>query len=209
MSNGLFIVFEGIDGSGKSENCERAAAYLSEKTRKSVFLTREPSDGTAGKKIRRMLKTDHDPAANAEKYLQLYAKDRKDHLKREIVPALKRGETVVCDRYKLSTMAFQQVQGIAPEKIEKMHRGMPAPDLTIVLDLPAEKALERTERRGKKSEKFEKLEFMKAVRQNYLRLARKFAKENVVVVDAAGSRRAVFGRVGKQLDKLLASRKTA
>ena len=131
-------MFEGIDGSGKSDNSAAAAAYLATQTKKSVLLTREPSDGAVGRKIRKMLQADGDPAANAEKYLELYVEDRRDHLKREILPALKRGEIVVCDRYMFSTMAFQQVQGIPLEKIEKMHRGMPVPDLTVVLDVPAE-----------------------------------------------------------------------
>lgn len=205
MAKGFFIVFEGIDGSGKTYATAHAAKFLFSKTHRDVVLTREPSFGKVGLKIRKMLANDHDPAAGAEKYLKLYVEDRKDHLKTTIAPALKAGKIVVCDRYFMSTKAFQQVQGITLGKIEKLHREMPVPDLTVLLDATPEIALERTEKRGNGNEKFEKLGFLKKVRQNYLGLARK-AGAKAVVIDADQSLQKMLQQVEKTLGHFTASK---
>ncbi len=180
---GSFFVVEGIDGSGKGTVCKQLSQEL-EKRGRTVLLTAEPSNSVYGKRLRAMLSHDSDPKANAEDYLRLFVADRKEHLKYEILPAIERGELVVCDRYKHSTIAFQSAQGIPAKRIIQLHEGLLSPDLTIILDLPPETAIARMSAREKK-EKFEKLEFMRTLRENYLALPKLLSGEKIAVVDAS------------------------
>ncbi|MBI5229299.1 dTMP kinase [Candidatus Micrarchaeota archaeon] len=199
--DGRFIVFEGMDGCGKGENTKRLASFLFDRSKEYDFIvvTHEPTYGKHGVQIRKLLKSETDPYRSADKLLELYVKDRIEHLKEVITPSLKEGAMVICDRYKYSTLAFQQTQGIPLEKIIKMHDGMPVPDVVFILDIPPEGALERLRERTA-VEKFEKLEFMKKLRENYLKLVDQLPKEKIVVINASKSRESVFESIVKKLD---------
>lgn len=194
---GKFIVLEGIDGSGKGEQIKRLQNFLFELDKRNVVLTtREPTYGKYGMLIRKHLKEDKDPRENAKLMLELYSKDRKDHLDTLVLPVLSRqsGEIkhfVLCDRYYHSTYAFQRAQGNSFEEIHKMQEDFRKPDITIIIDVEAETAMARINKGRNGSEKFEKLEFMKILRQNYLDL-KNLLDENIIIIDGSKSKEEVF-----------------
>lgn len=133
-----FIVFEGIDGSGKTTQAKKLADYLASRGAR-VLLTAEPSDGPVGAHIR-SLKTRPAPEAEA----RLFTEDRRDHLSRTILPALAQGVTVICDRYVYSSAAYQGARGIDPESIlaENSAFALPA-DVTFLIEIDVDAALAR------------------------------------------------------------------
>jgi len=196
----LFIVFDGLDGSGKGEMIKRLEKYLVGKGSK-VFVTREPTDGEYGKEIKKILREETDPKAGAEKCLTWFVEDRREHLAKEIEPALKEG-VVICDRYYYSTIAFQHTQGIDIEKVVYENINFRTPDLVFILDLPASVALERVHKRGEDKEKFEELEFMKELRENFLKLKDEL-DDPIKVIDASKSILDVFEQIKKEVDKVI------
>ncbi|MBU0614833.1 MAG: dTMP kinase [Nanoarchaeota archaeon] len=192
-----FIVFDGLDGSGKGEMIRRLEAYLKDKGNK-VLVTREPTNGRFGKKAQEILKTEKDPKASAEKCLELFTKDREEHLTEiEDYPGI-----VICDRYYYSTIAFQHTQGLALERVIAANIEFKTPDITFILDLPPEIALKRISKRGAAKEKFEKLEFMKELRKNFLRLKDEL-EDNIVIIDASKTKEEVFEQINKEIDKII------
>jgi len=196
----LFIVFDGLDGSGKGEMIKRLEKYLTSKNFK-ILVTREPTDGDYGKEIKRVLREEKDPLVSAEKCLVFFVKDREDHLANEIEPFLKEG-TVICDRYYYSTLAFQHTQGIDMEKVVFQNMNFRTPDITFILDLPVDVALERIDKRGEAKEKFEQLEFMKELRQNFLKL-KDTLDDNIKVIDASKSKDEVFEQIKVEIDGVI------
>ena len=196
----IFIVIEGIDGCGKGEQIKRLQNYFFEKDKRNIVLTtREPTYGNYGMRIRQILRDDKDPLHNAELMLELYTKDRKEHLDTLILPFLARktGEInhiLLCDRYYHSTYAFQQTQGIPFEKIHDMEKDFKKPNITFILDVSPETALSRISSDRNGSEKFEKIEFMQDLRDNYLKLKEQL-KEKIYIVDASKSREDVFNNI--------------
>src|SRR3989338_7726252 len=199
----LFIVLDGLDGSGKGEMIKRLEEYLSKKKNLKILVTKEPTDGIYGKSIREILRNEKDPKAGAEKCLTLFVKDREEHLEKEIEPFLKEDDhIVICDRYYYSTMAFQHTQGIDMEKIIIDNMPFRAPDITFILDLPSETALERIKKRGNRKEKFEQLGFMKKLRKNFLKLTKEL-EDNIKIIDASKSKEEVFEAIKSEIKKLL------
>lgn len=218
MKRGKLIVLEGIDGSGTTTQVEKLAKYLVEEKGCLVWQTFEPTDSRLGKEIKRRLQEDKaagiEPAEKGEWYTEMYVKDRKEHVK-EIEKCLARGEWVVCDRYKYSTLAYQRAQGQELGELIKKHEGMLVPDLVVLLDLPAEEALERREgEEGVRPELFAKLEFLEKVRRNYLALKERLGKprhtrytragggEKIVVIDGSGSVEEVYKAVVREVERL-------
>ncbi len=202
-----FIVFEGIDGCGKGTQILKAIDLL--KDHKTLFVTKEPSTLETGKLIKRLLKEDQDPKSNAEKYVNLYRKDRKEHNK-IILKQLNQRHAVICDRYYYSTIAYQQAQGYNIKKILKQSKKFLVPDLTIVIDIPVKTAMERLKARGKKEEKFEKQKFLEELREIYLKMPyygkilnkNSDKKENIVIVDGNHKPEKVFEQIKEELKKL-------
>ena len=173
---GLFIAFEGIDGCGKSTQVWKTAKYLADKSKYNhVVVTREPYKN---QDIRKILQSEDDPYSQAMNLAELYIEDRKRHAEEILNPNLEKGCIVISDRYILSTFAYQQAQGISMDKLVKMHNTgslLPFPDITFVVDVPAEVAIERMKKdMGRNVEqKFEKnAEFISKIRNNYIELAR-------------------------------------
>lgn len=205
MAKGIFIVLDGMDGSGKSEMVKRLHNYLFSKNKKHrILTTREPTNGKYGKDIRKILALEEDPNINAENLLELFLKDREDHLKNTIIPFLKKSNEhevniVICDRYYYSTIAFQATQGLAMGMLIGKNKGFLKPDVALILDVEPDTALERISHR--KREKFEKLEFMKKLRKKFLELPG-FLKDNIKIIDAAKDADEVFESIKKEADKL-------
>ncbi len=194
VEKGRFIVFEGIDGCGKSTQARLAAEWL--KTR--CFLTREPSDLETGKIIREALKREN---LSEEQWAGLFSRDRQEHLAKEVIPALEQGRIVVCDRYYHSTMAYQ----LKKEEWADYAGGFLKPDLAMIFDLPVESALKRLEERyaGKEKYKvFEKRDFLENVREKFL-LMPKYLNERIVIIGALRAESEIFQDVKKGVERLL------
>ncbi|MEK6949973.1 MAG: dTMP kinase [Nanoarchaeota archaeon] len=203
MSKGIFIVLDGMDGSGKSEMVNLLGRYISSNDKNcNVLATREPSEGVYGKEIRDILAQEEDPKINGKRLLELFIKDREDHLKKEVVPFLNKTDKVknivICDRYYYSTIAFQATQGLDIKMLIEVNKGFLKPDLALILNIKPEIALERIKTR--KKEKFEKLEFMKKLRKRFLEMP-KLLNDNIKVIDASKSKEEVFEDIRQEVEK--------
>ena len=201
MGNGLFVVVEGIDGSGKSEIIKMLHNYLFSKNKKYRLLTtREPTNGKYGNQI-----NEKDPQSSSKKLMELFVKDREEHLNNTIEPFLKNSNEnelniVLCDRYYYSTIAFQGAQGLDINELIGKNKDFRKPDIAFILDANPKVALKRIEYREK--EKFEKLEFMKKIRDNFLKLP-KMLQDNVIIINSNKSLGEVFDDIKKDVDKML------
>lgn len=205
-SQGKFIVLDGMDGSGKTTQMMNLVKYIFKKDKKNhIVLTREPYASDFGLEIRRLLAESTDPMKNGEKMAELFVGDRKVHIEKIISPSLAKGMHVLSDRFKYSTLAYQQTQGISLQKLIEMHKGLLAPDLALIFDIPAEIAIQRMSKdaiRGK-TEVFEKLDFQEKLRRNYTELKNQLPNENIVIIDASKSINEVFEQIRKEVDKIL------
>jgi dTMP kinase len=148
MPRGFLVALEGVDGSGKTTQAELLAASL-EKDGRKVVLTREPSNGPAGQKLRAYLAGPSRHWSPAEE-LQLFMEDRREHVDQVIKPALKQGKVVITDRYYYSSVAYQGSLGLDPNDILAANEAFaPRPDLVFLLDLPVTEALARLAKKGK------------------------------------------------------------
>jgi len=195
MENGLFVVFEGIDGSGKSSCMGSVASELRKKN--NVIVTSEPTKGKIGTVIR------SSPELLPETEALLFTADRAEHTA-EIKKWLSENNIVLCDRYYASTVAYQsaKLDGRSADRHWLMRMNLNViiePDATFLFDIDPEKGLERVESRGSKS-KFERLEYLREVRRNYLKIAK---KHNFVIIDASGSREDVLRDVMEHISKLI------
>jgi dTMP kinase len=188
--SGLFISFEGIDGVGKSTQADLLETWLSEQG-KTVVRTLEPGGTDVGVEIRKILlhhKGDLAPRAEAA----LFAADRAHHVASKIRPALERGEIVITDRYFDSSVAYQGAgRDLSRTEVRDLSLwavGGLLPQLTVLLDLPAEEARSRRNTSGTEPDRLEreKTEFFETVRSAYLDLA-KGEPERFLVVDASVS----------------------
>ena len=181
----MFIVFEGPDGSGTSTQANLLAENL-QKTGKKVFSTHEPSNHFLGKSLREILQ--HKRSACPKAVQLLFFADRAEHVEKEIIPALKRGEIVICERYFWSSIAYGYAEGVNPQFLENIAKSFLEPDITFFCDLDPQISLERIARRGQKIELFEKKEVLSEVREKMLYLANPSAfTKKAVVVDARKS----------------------
>ena len=202
-----FIVIDGMDGSGKTEAITRLHNHLYKKNKRyRILTTKEPTYGTWGQQVRKIIAEEKDPGASAEKCLELYVKDREEHLKKTVVPFLNQPDgdnvnIVLCDRYYYSTIAFQHAQGIPIERLIALNAGFRKPDIAFIFDIPPEMALNRMKGRAK-LEKFEELDFMKKLRENFLHL-KEIMPDSIIIVDASAGKQTVFGNVRKEVEKRL------
>lgn len=174
---GRFITLEGGEGAGKSTQAKRLAAFLTQKGIE-VVLTREPGGSPGAEILRHVLLAGGAEPFGAEAETMLFAAARRDHLDVTILPALRRGAWVICDRFADSTRVYQGHAGRVPMdlvlSIERVTVGENRPDLTLILDLPAKVGLARVASRGAATDRFEKegIAFHTKLRQGFKALAR-------------------------------------
>lgn len=144
---GKFIVFEGIDGSGTTTQSKLLADNLKVAKHK-VWWTKEPSDGMIGRILRKTLKGELPTEFSNKSMSLLFAADRLDHIKCEILPKLQRGYVVICDRYVLSSLAYQSLDNKL-DWVYELNKDVIVPDLTFFLDVPVSEAETRRESRNK------------------------------------------------------------
>ncbi|MBN4071718.1 dTMP kinase, partial [Desulfotalea psychrophila] len=165
---GLLIVFEGTDGTGKSTQTKLLATDLEERGF-AVVSTFEPSNGIYGKQIRALF-TNRETISREEE-LDLFLADRKDHVDNLIAPSLKSGKVVLCDRYYLSTIAYQGAAGIDPAHILARNDFAPVPDLALLFYAPLTTGIQRiTEGRGEPLNDFEKEDYLEKVASQFEQL---------------------------------------
>ena len=205
---GKFITFEGGEGAGKSTQAAMLALRL-ESLGIGVLLTREPGGSPGAEIIRYVLLSGAAKPFGPEAEAMLFAAARTDHIRHAIEPALEGGKWVVCDRFADSTRVYQGALGQVDQRLikglERVSIGDLSPDLTLILDLPAEVGLQRSAQRsgGSSPDRFEaeNLEFHEKLRQAYLALAAA-APKRCIVIDASGEK----DEVGKKIWSVVNSR---
>jgi dTMP kinase len=206
---GKFITFEGGEGTGKSTQ----AGLLADRLRamgRTVLLTREPGGSPGAEVIRHILLSGVAAPLGPHVEAVLFAAARDDHVRLSIAPALECGEWVICDRFADSTRVYQGALGQVDERLlkrlERVTIGDLKPDLTLILDVPAEIGLARArQRRGNtNADRFEQEtpEFHDKLREAYRRLAAS-EPDRCVLIDADGSQFNVASRIWKVVEARL------
>ena len=204
---GLFLSFEGIDGSGKSTQARRLHAALAAEGR-DVVLTREPGGSPGAEEIRRLL-VEGDPGRwSAETEILLFTAARRDHLERTIRPALERGAIVITDRFADSTRVYQgAARGDLRDVVDRLHAQMIGidPDLTFLIDMDPGRSLARGLARKSGEDRFEDLgaAFQHRLRDGFLALAQE-AEGRFSLIDGARPEEDVAADIRARLAERLA-----
>lgn len=203
---GLFISFEGIDGSGKSTQARLLAEHLRGQGR-DVVLTREPGGSAGAEEIRRLVLEGDKDRWSPETELLLFTAARRDHLERVILPAIAAGQVVICDRFADSTRMYQglgraDLRGL----VDQLHDLMIGrePDVTVLIDIAPDVGLGRALSRGGGEERFESFgEGLQArMRAGFLALAKEF-DGRFAVIDGGRAVEAVAGDVARAIEARL------
>ncbi len=175
---GFLLVIEGIDGSGKSTLANNLYLAL-KKMGKDCLLTFEPTKGQWGSMLRQSFTAASRLSPKEE--LALFRKDRQEHLEKVILPALKDGRIVICDRYFFSTAAYQGARGLDPKRILKDCMALSIePDLCIFLEIDPKEAVKRIrQNRNEKANNFEQLDYLIKVAEIYKQI-----KNGCIALDA-------------------------
>jgi dTMP kinase len=180
MPQGLLIVFEGIDGTGKSTQARRLGDWFAEQGRE-VVLGREPTNGPWGRRLRESAERGRLPP---DEELECFLNDRREHVSGTIAPALAAGKVVILDRYYFSSMAYQGSRGFDPGEIRRLNEAFaPVPDLLILLDIDTDTALSRIGVRDGSANEFEQRPALESCRRIFLSLR---DEPFVRVIDASG-----------------------
>ena len=194
---GMLIAFEGIDGTGKSTQLLQLGRYLKEKGCR-VVMTREPSDGPYGRKIRELFVNRREVELAEE--LELFIKDRRLHVQEVIEPALRQDSIVLTDRYYFSTAAYQGAEGCDPEDIFKKNSFAPEPDAVFLLTIDPALSLERIRSlRGETPNDFEQEEKLARVAELFGSFSHPFIRR----IDASGTLEEVQRAIRLEMDLLL------
>ncbi len=168
LKKGVLIVFEGIDGAGKSTQAEILLKKLRERDYPVVYYC-EPSDSKWGREIKR--KAQYADSLTPQEELELFQRDREENVRAHLKPSLERKEVIILDRYYFSTMAYQGAKGIDPESIRERNETFAVkPDLVFILDVEPDRGLERIADRGQKDLLFEREDYLAKVRQIFKRI---------------------------------------
>ena len=204
---GHFITLEGIDGSGKSTHLNLISAILDEHAIEHL-VTREPGGTRLGEQLRAVLLDDSRTSIAADAELLLIFAARAQHLDEVIVPALKQGKWVVCDRFTDATYAYQGGgRGVTDQRIAAIEQWVQQgiqPELTLLLDMPVEIGRQRTRSRNEQLDRFESQDarYRHAVREAYLR-AWERAPQRIRRIDASRSLESVAARIRTELSDYL------
>ena len=200
---GRFILFEGIDGSGKSTQCDMLYSYASAKGIDCIKLY-EPTSGEWGIKIRKMLSMETPPPVDEQ--IDLFIRDRAEDVAQNIKPALDAGKTIIMDRYLYSNAAYQGCPEMPPEEIirKNMELNFPIPDRVYFLDIDPERAIDRVKKRNTSGEMeiFEKLSFQQQVRKNFYSII----DEKFMVINGDDDPEKIFTKITEDFISILKER---
>lgn len=200
VKRGTLIVFEGLDGCGKSTQLSRAAAWLRARGVEPV-VTREPTDGPWGRRIREMARSGEAVAPETE--LDWFFRDRREHMAEVVRPALAAGDVVLSDRSYLSTVAYQGARGLDARRIlADSQAEFAAPDLALLFEIPVEVGLARVAARGGLAEPvFENRAFLERVAEGFAALE----VEGLVRIDATRDEDVIAAEVAERIEACLAA----
>ena len=203
---GLFISFEGIDGSGKSTQTKRLAKQLQQDGHE-VVLTREPGGSVGAEEIRALVLQGDPERWSAETEILLFTAARRDHLECVILPALSAGKIVICDRFADSTRMYQGIsRGNLREIVDRLHDLMIPrdPDVTLLIDMDPEIGLSRAKARSTKEERFEDfgLQLQQTMREGFLTLAKEYS-DRFRVIDGHGDADQIAEKIYAQIIGLI------
>lgn len=200
MKKGFLIVIEGIDGAGKSTQAETLMNRLQKRGFDVVYF-REPSGSQWGREIKR--KALDPDSITPEEELELFQKDRKENVEKNLKPALEKNKIVVLDRYYFSTIAYQGAKGIDEERIKRMNEEFAVePDLVFILDIDPREGLDRIKNRKKKDRLFERADYLARVR----RIFRGFKGKNFIHIDSRMPKEVISARIEKHVLDLVGIR---
>ncbi|MGA2585445.1 MAG: dTMP kinase [Candidatus Aminicenantales bacterium] len=189
MKKGLLIVIEGIDGAGKSTQAKSLLRKLRARGVEAVYF-REPSRGKWGRELKRKAKKAG--SLTPEQELELFLKDRRENVEKNLRPALRRKKIIILDRYYFSTIAYQGAKGIDRARIRALNEKFaPRPDVVFILDIRAGDGLARIAGRKKKDVLFEREEYLRKVR----RIFRSFKGRRFIHIDAGRDREEIGCRI--------------
>jgi dTMP kinase len=199
VNDGRLVVFEGIDGCGKSTQLRRLVAALRGRGC-DLVVTGEPTSGPTGRRIREMARSGK--ALEPAEELRWFVEDRREHVREVIAPALEAGRVVITDRYFLSTVAYQGARGLdAAQILADSEAEFPVPHLVVLLELDPTRAIARIQQRGDPVEAvFERADFLEAVAAQFAALDRGYisrvAADGDVDTLAGEIERLVVARLG-------------
>jgi len=198
VKRGTLIVFEGLDGCGKSTQLRRAVEALTNRGL-DIVVTREPTDGRWGRRIREMARSGDGVAPETE--LEWFFEDRREHMREVVEPALAAGRIVLSDRSYISTVAYQGARGLDPAKIlTDSEAEFARPDLILLFELSAKEGLARVHERGGEGEPvFENLDFLERVAAVFETLE----LDGLQRIDASRSENEIAAQVLEILDLFL------
>ena len=198
----MFIVFEGVDGSGKDTQLNKVFEYIWERNKNAqIWKTKEPTAYTKSwKKILEKLKWPW--FSSAKEALELYVKDREEQT--EIRKEILKHSIILSSRFDYSTYAYQWVSWLSFEEIEKAHNyeKIIIPDISFIFNVSRENIEKRLKKRWWEKEFFENIDFLEKVNKKYLEVAEKLKnKRKIYIIDANKSIEDVFKQVKEVLDK--------
>ncbi len=197
MKKGKFIVIEGIDGAGLFTQSAMLAQHLKDTGRK-VFLTKEPTSSIIGGLAKSAI--DGDFSISAKTLQILFSADRAHHLEKEIEPAIERGETVVCDRYIFSSLAYGFVSQVNYKWLRAINLNFRLPDIGILLDVAPSTALNRIYGEDMNLQLFDDKDKISRVRQTYLHISKEFHLKRV---DGNADIASVSSKINGVIDRLI------
>lgn len=183
LEKGLLVVFEGIDGAGKTTQAERLHTLL-EQDGWDVIRTKEPTDGEWGQKLRASAQTGR---LSPDQELDYFIKDRKQHVEQRLNPALAQGRVVIVDRYYFSTAAYQGARGMDPDELLRLNESFaPPPDLLVLLEVEPSIGIRRIRQRGDRENLFEAESSLRAVAKVFKQIDRPYLHrvDGTLTIDA-------------------------
>ena len=207
---GLFITFEGCEGSGKTSVIEKLVAYLSEHNI-PVYKTREPGGSKIAEDIRNVILDVNNTNMDSITEAMLYAASRRQHLVEKVIPYLEKGYVVICDRYLDSSLAYQgYAREIGIDKVYNINMAATdglLPDLTIYIDLEPSIGLKRISSNNREQNRLdlEKLDFHNKVYEGYSIIAKKYS-DRIKVINGNQTKDAVLNDTIKLIDAFLKDR---
>ncbi len=208
MKRGFLIAFEGVEGSGKTTQAELLYEFLKTHGYRCIF-SREPGGTEIGEKIREIILDPTSVAMHPKTELLLYLASRAQHTYEKIMPALREGFIITCDRFADSSFAYQgAARGLGLKPVSRLNKYACAgikPDLTILVDLPVSEGFKRQQAAPDRLEK-EGNEFHEQVRQAYLKLARR-APGRIKVFDGTKDKETLHREIREKVVDFLGKRK--
>ena len=211
MIEGHFIVLEGIDGSGTTSQASLLKKRFTERGL-AAHATQEPSGGPVGALIRQILtgrvvsqRTQPTTQPSWKTMALLFAADRQDHLEAEVLPNIREGVTVICDRYVYSSIIYQSLSteyADAEPWIRELNRFAPTPDLVLYLQVSPDEAFRRRLSRDRKAELFEDPDFQVVLAEAYDNMSQNYPDTRIVPIDGTQSIDAVTDACWHEIEVL-------